>query len=82
MEKQEIVTSGNSRPLFRCKRIKWKSESHRIEASTRPLEDVEGFDSLCRHRSNGQCFPCTLGIAIPDNCNPFHLGRWESGVVC
>lgn len=41
-----------------------------IDASTRPLKDVDGFDSLCGLEAT-ELLSASLGIAIPNNRNPF-----------
>ena len=68
MEKQEIVT----RVIQTVVQV--QEESGRviagIDASTRPLKDVEGFDSLCGLEAT-EMLSVSLGIAIPDNRNPF-----------
>ncbi|MDE0069114.1 MAG: hypothetical protein OXO48_05330 [Caldilineaceae bacterium] len=41
-----------------------------IDASTRPLRDVEGFDSLCGLEAT-VLLSESLGAALPDDYNPF-----------
>lgn len=41
-----------------------------IDASTRPLRDVEGFDSLCGLEAT-VLLSESLGVALPDDYNPF-----------
>ena len=41
-----------------------------IVASTCPLTDVEGFDSLCGVEATVM-FSKSLGVTLPEKCNPF-----------
>lgn len=41
-----------------------------IDASTRPLRDIEGFDSLCGLEAT-VLLSESLGVDLPDNFNPF-----------
>ena len=68
MEKQEIVT-GVIQTVVQVQKESGRAIEG-IDASTRPLKDVEGFDSLCGLEATVM-LSVSLGIAIPDNRNPF-----------
>ena len=68
MEKQEIVTTV-VQTVVQVQMISGRP-SDGIGASTRPLRDVEGFDSLSGLEATVMLSE-SLGVDLPNDCNPF-----------
>ena len=68
MEKQEIVT----KVVQTVAHVQETSgrPSAGIGVSTRPVRDVEGFDSLCGVEATVMLSE-SLGVDLPEDCNPF-----------
>ena len=68
MEKQEIVTTVVQTVVQ--VQVMSGRPSGGISASTRPVQDVEGFDSLSGLEATVMLSE-SLGIDLPENYNPF-----------
>ena len=68
MEKQEIVRTV-VQTVAQVQEVSGRA-SGSIDASTRPLRDVEGFDSLSGLEATVMLSE-SLGVDLPDNYNPF-----------
>ena len=68
MEKREIVTKV-VQTVVEVQDTSGRASAG-IDASTRPLQDVEGFDSLSSLEATVMLSE-SLGVTLPDNYNPF-----------
>ena len=68
MEKQEIVTKV-VQAVARVQEASGRS-SGGIDVSSRPVQDVEGFDSLCGLEATVMLSE-SLGVHLPEDHNPF-----------
>ena len=68
MEKQEIVTKV-VQTVTHVQETSGRSSTG-IGVSTRPVRDVEGFDSLCGVEATVMLSE-SLGVDLPEDCNPF-----------
>ena len=68
MEKQKIVTTV-AQTVAQVQEASGRA-SGGINASTRPLRDVEGFDSLSGLEATVMLSE-SLGVDLPENYNPF-----------
>ena len=68
MEKQDIATAV-IKTVVQVQELSGRA-SDRIGALTRPLGDVEGFDSLSSLEATVMLSE-SLGVTLPDNYNPF-----------
>ena len=68
MEKQEIVTEV-VQAVARVQEASGRS-SGGIDVSSRPVRDVEGFDSLCGVEAT-VLLSESLGVHLPEDHNPF-----------
>ncbi len=68
MEKQDIVTQV-VQTIAHVQETSGRSSAG-IGASTRPVRDVEGFDSLCGVEATVMLSE-SLGIDLPEDYNPF-----------
>ena len=68
MEKQDIVTAV-IKTVVQVQELSGRAND-RIDALTRPLGDVEGFDSLSSLEATVMLSEY-LGVTLPDSYNPF-----------
>lgn len=68
MDRQQIVAKV-VQTVTQIQEVSGRSSAG-IGASTRPVQDVEGFDSLCAVEAT-ILLSESLGVALPDDYNPF-----------
>ena len=68
MDKQEVVTKV-VQTVAQVQEMSGRSSAG-IGASTRPVRDVEGFDSLCGVEATVMLSE-SLGVDLPEDYNPF-----------
>lgn len=80
MDNSELVTTVVE-TIAKVQELSGRS-SVGIEVSTRPILDVEGFDSLSGVEATVMLSE-SLGVDIPDDCNPFisEDGKQASSIV-
>ena len=68
MDRQQIVAKV-LQTVTQIQEVSGRSSAG-ISVSTRPVRDVEGFDSLCGVEATIMLSE-SLGVALPDDYNPF-----------